>query len=93
MFSFLSIAGVLLFGFKQRIKKNKIARGQQEEIYKQEIAFKKKALRSLTLHIVQKSTFIKELKENLENIKHPPERFKVEFRSLVMLLKKESAED
>ncbi len=93
MFSFLTIAGLLYFGFKQRIKKNKIAREKQEEIYKQEIAFKKKELTSQTLHLVQKSTFIQELKENLEKIKKSPELFKVEFRRLVMLLKKESAED
>ena len=93
MFSFLSIAALLYFGFKQRIKKNKLAREKQEEIYKQEIAFKKKELASQTLHLVQKSTFIQELKENLEKIKKSPELFKVEFRRLVMLLKKESAED
>ncbi|PIA77794.1 hypothetical protein BFR04_10235 [Gaetbulibacter sp. 4G1] len=93
MFSLLAIASLLYFGFKQRIKKNKIAREKQEEIYKQEIAFKKKELTSQTLHLVQKNTFIQELKENLEKIKKSPELFKVEFRRLVMLLKKESAED
>jgi tetratricopeptide (TPR) repeat protein len=93
MFSFLTIAGLLYFGFKQRIKKNKIEREKQEEIYKQEIAFKKKELTSQTLHLVQKNTFIQELKDNLEKIKQSPELFKVEFRRLVMLLKKESAED
>ncbi len=93
MFSFLSIAGLLYFGFKQRIKKNRIEREKREEIYKQEIAFKKKELASQTLHLVQKNTFIQELKENLEKIKKSPELFKVEFRRLVMLLKKESAED
>ena len=93
MVSFLITAGLLYFGFKQRIKKNKIAREKQEEIYKQEIEFKKKELASQTLHLVQKSTFIQELKENLEKIKQSPELFKVEFRRLVMLLKKQSAED
>jgi tetratricopeptide (TPR) repeat protein len=93
MFSFIAIAGLLYFGFKQRMKKNKMEREKQEEIYKQEIAFKKKELTSQTLHLVQKNTFIQELKENLEKIKKSPELFKVEFRRLVMLLKKESAED
>jgi tetratricopeptide (TPR) repeat protein len=93
MISFIAIAGLLFFGFKQRIKKNKIEREKQEEIYKQEIEFKKKELASQTLHLVQKNTFIQELKENLEKIKQSPELFKVEFRRLVMLLKKESAED
>ncbi|WP_298533853.1 tetratricopeptide repeat protein [uncultured Algibacter sp.] len=93
MLSFLTISGLLYFGFKQRLKKNKIEREKQEAIYKQEIAFKKKELASQTLHLVQKSTFIQELKENLEKIKKSPELFKVEFRRLVMLLKKEKAED
>lgn len=93
MVSFLVISGLLYFGFKQRIKKNRIAREKQEEIYKQEIAFKKKELASQTLHLVQKSTFIQELKENLEKIKKSPELFKVEFRRIVMLLKKQNTED
>ncbi len=93
MISLLIIAGLLYFGFRQRIKKNKIEREKQEEIYKQEIEFKKKELASQTLHLVQKNTFIQELKENLEKIKKSPELFKIEFRRLVMLLKKQSAED
>lgn len=93
MFSFLTIAGLIYFSFRQRIKKNKIEREKQEAILKQEIEFKKKELASQTLHLVQKNTFIQELKENLEKIKKSPELFKVEFRRLVMLLKKESAED
>lgn len=93
MFSFLAIAFLLYFGFKQRIKKNKIAQEKQEAILKQEIAFKKKELTSQTLHLVQKNVFIQELKENLEKIKQSPELFKVEFRRLVLLLRKESAED
>lgn len=93
MFSFLAIAGLIYFSLKQRMKKNKIEREKQEEIYKQEIEFKKKELATQTLHLVQKNTFIQELKENLEKIKRSPELFKVEFRRIVMLLKKESAED
>ncbi|MFI1771387.1 tetratricopeptide repeat protein [Thalassobellus citreus] len=93
MFTFVAISGLLFFSFKQREKKNRIAREKQEAIYQQELAFKKKELASQTLHLVQKNTFIQELKENLEKIKKSPELFKVEFRRLVMLLKKESAED
>ncbi|WP_439152399.1 hypothetical protein [Winogradskyella sp.] len=64
MFSFLTIAGLIYFGFKQRLKKNKMEREKQEEIFKQEIEFKKKELAYQTLHLVQKNTFIQELKEN-----------------------------
>ncbi|PCJ94856.1 MAG: hypothetical protein COA50_10755 [Flavobacteriaceae bacterium] len=93
MFSFIAVSGVLFFGFKQRIKKNKIAREKQEEIYKQEIEHKKKELASETLHLVQKNTFIQELMNNLERIKKSPNLFKIEFRRIVMLLKKETASD
>lgn len=93
MASALALSGLLVFGFRQRMKKNRIAREKQEEIYKQEIAHKKKELTSQTLHLVQKNTFIQELMENLENIKNSPEKFKMEFRRIVMLLKKENASD
>jgi DNA-binding NarL/FixJ family response regulator len=75
------------------MKKNQIERDKQEAIYKQEIAHKKKELTSQTLHLVQKNTFIQELMENLENIKNSPERFKVEFRRIIMLLKRENSAD
>jgi tetratricopeptide (TPR) repeat protein len=93
MASALALSGLLVFGYRQKMKKNKIAREKQEEIYKQEIAHKKKELTSQTLHLVQKNTFIQELMENLENIKNSPEKFKMEFRRIVMLLKKENASD
>lgn len=93
MASALALFGLSVFGYRQRIKKNKIAREKQEEIYKQEIEHKKKELTSQTLHLVQKNTFIQELKENLENLKSSPEKFKTEFRRIVMLLKKENASD
>ena len=89
----IALSGLLFFGFRQRMKKNKMAREKQEEIYKQEIAFKQKELASQTLHLVQKNTFLHELKENLEKLKNSPDKFKMEFRRIVMLLKKESATD
>ncbi len=93
MASALALFGLSVFGYRQRIKKNRIAREKQEEIYKQEIEHKKKELASQTLHLVQKNTFLEELKENLENLKSSPEKFKMEFRRIVMLLKKEKASD
>lgn len=93
MFSAFALSGLLFFGFRQRVKKNRLAREKQEEIYKQEIEHKKKELASQTLHLVQKSRFISELKDNLEKVKNSPEKFKVEFKRIVMLLKKQSAAD
>ncbi|WP_435625789.1 tetratricopeptide repeat protein [Flagellimonas sp.] len=93
MTSALALFGLSVFGYRQRIKRNRVAREKQEEIYKQEIAHKQKELASQTLHLVQKNTFIQELKENLENLKNSPEKFKAEFRRIVMLLKKENASD
>jgi tetratricopeptide (TPR) repeat protein/DNA-binding CsgD family transcriptional regulator len=93
MVSAFALSGLLVFGFRQRIRKNRIAREKQEEIYRQEIEHKKKELATQTLHLVQKNTFIQELKENLESIKKSPDTFKTEFRRIVMLLKKENASD
>ena len=93
MASALALFGLSVFGYRQRIKRNRVAREKQEEIYKQEIEHKKKELASQTLHLVQKNTFLEELKENLENLKNSPEKFKMEFRRIVMLLKKEKASD
>ena len=93
MASALALFGLSVFGYRQRIKKNRIAREKQEEIYRQEITHKKKELASQTLHLVQKNTFLEELKENLENLKNSPDKFKMEFRRIVMLLKKEKASD
>ncbi len=93
MTSALALFGLSVFGYRQRIKKNRIAREKQEEIYRQEIEHKQKELASQTLHLVQKNTFIQELKENLIHLKNSPEKFKAEFRRIVMLLKKENASD
>lgn len=89
MASALALLGVLVFGFRQRIKKNRI---EKEKITK-ELEHKQKELTSQTLHLVQKSQFIAELKENLEKLKSSPEKFKIEFKRIVMLLKKQSAAD
>lgn len=93
MVSFIAISGLIFISFRQRIRKNQILYQKQEEILRQEIEFKKKELASQTLHLVQKSTFIGELKDNLEKIKQSPELFKIEFKRLIMLLKREHAED
>jgi tetratricopeptide (TPR) repeat protein len=93
MFTFIIFSGLLFFGFRQRIKRNRIEREKQEELLKKEIEHKQKELASQTLHLVQKNTFVQELLQNLEKIKKSPETFKMEFRRIVMLLKKENASD
>lgn len=93
MVTFIVVSGLLFFGFRQRMKRNRLAREKQEAIYKQKLAHKKKELASQTLHLVQKNTFIQELMKNLEDIKNSPDKFKMEFRRIVMLLKKENASD
>jgi len=62
MFSFIAIAGLIGFGFKQRMKKIKMERDKLNEIYQQEIEFKKQELASQILQLVQKNTFIQKLK-------------------------------
>ena len=93
MFSLLVIAGLLYFGFTQKIKKKNLENEKQQELFKTELNFKKKELTSQTLHLVKKNTFLQELKENLDRVKNAPEDFNAEFRRMAMLLKKETAED
>lgn len=93
MGTFVMVSGLLFFGFRQRMKKNRIEQEKQIALYEKEIEYKKKELASQTLHLVQKNVFIQELKENLENLKDSPEKFKMEFRRIATLLKKENASD
>jgi len=93
MFSFFTISGLIFFVYNQRIKNNKTAREKQEAIYKKEIEFKQKELASQTLHLVQKNTFIQDLKESLERIKSSPDLFKFEMGKLMVLINRESAKD
>jgi tetratricopeptide (TPR) repeat protein len=93
MASFILIAFLIYYSLRQRMKKREIANKKQEEILKKELEHKKKELASQTLHLVQKSTFIRELKDNLERIRNSPELFKIEYRRIVMLLKREHASD
>lgn len=93
MFSGVSLSIMLFFIFKQRIKKNKSNQKKQNELHKKEIEHKQKELTSLTVHLVQKNTFTQELIENLKKLKNNPEKFNVEFRRILMLLKKQTADD
>jgi len=93
LFTLMAVTALIVFGFRQRLKRIQAEREKREEILNQEIEFKKKELASQTLHLVQKSSFIQELTENLEKIKNSPDLFKMEFRKIVMLLKRENASD
>ena len=83
MFTLLAVSALLVFGFRQKMKRNQAEREKREEILNQEIEFKKKELASQTLHLVQKNSFIQELTENLEKIKNSPDLFKMEFRKIL----------
>lgn len=93
MISFIAIAALIYFLFKQRMKKRRLTYEKQQEIYKQKIEFKQRELVSQTLHLVQKKTFLQEMQESLESIKKNPKLFESEFKRLIMLLKKENATD
>ncbi len=93
MFSLLTISGLIFFVYNQRIKNNKIAREKREAIYKKEIEFKQKELTSQALHLVQKNTFIQELRESLEKMKSSPDLSNFEMGKLLALIKRESAKD
>lgn len=93
MLSFIVISGLLYFGFRQRMKKNQLERERQETILKTELAFKKKELTSQTLHLVQKSTYLQEIQENLEQIKQAAEPSKTDLNKVINSLRRQSGED
>lgn len=93
MVSFIAISGLLYFGFRQRMKRLQIERERQETILKTELAFKKKELTSQTLHLVQKSTYLQEIQENLEEIKQAPEPSKTDLNKIINSLRRQSGED
>lgn len=93
MFSVLSISIMIFFIYRQRMKKDIVTQKKQDELYRKEIEHKQKELASLTVHLVQKNTFTQELLENLKELKNNPEKFKLEFRRILMLLKKQTADD
>lgn len=93
LISSVFILGLFIFGFRQRIKRNRLERDQQETIYRKEIEYKQKELASQTLHLLQKHNYIKELKENLSSIQESPENLSSEIRRLGGLLDLQSSED
>ncbi|WBU89003.1 tetratricopeptide repeat protein [Cellulophaga omnivescoria] len=93
MVSVLSISIMLFFIYKHKMKKNIVNHKKQDELYRKEIEHKQKELASLTVHLVQKNTFTQELIENLKELKNNPDKFKLEFRRILMLLKKQTADD
>lgn len=93
MVAFIMISGLLWFGFNQKMKKNKVERAAQEEIYRQELAFKKKELTSQTLHLVQKNLFLENLRENLEEVQTSPGEFHRESSRVLTSLKTDAALD
>ncbi|MDO6491686.1 MULTISPECIES: tetratricopeptide repeat protein [unclassified Cellulophaga] len=93
MVAVISISIMLFFIFKHRMKKNINKQKKQDELYRKEIEHKQKELASLTVHLVQKNTFTQELIDNLKELKNNPDKFKLEFRRILMLLKKQTADD
>ena len=93
MFTFVAASILLVFGFRQRLRRIRSERQKKEQMLQQELDFKRKELASQTLHLVQKNTFLLDLKVNLEQIKKSPELFNKEFRRIMMLLKQENTSD
>ncbi|QXP54691.1 tetratricopeptide repeat protein [Cellulophaga sp. HaHa_2_95] len=93
MLSGLSLSILLFFIFRQRLKKNKSNQRKLDELYKKEIEYKQKELASLTVHLAQKNTFTQDLIEDLKELKDNPDKFKLQFRRILMLLKKQNSDD
>ena len=93
MLSGLSLSILLFFIFRQRLRKNKSNQRKLDELYKKEIEYKQKELASLTVHLAQKNTFTQDLIEDLKELKDNPDKFKLQFRRILLLLKKQNSDD
>lgn len=93
MISGLSLSILLFFIFKLRLKKNKSNQKKLDLLYKKEIGYKQKELASLTVHLAQKNTFTQDLIEDLKELKDNPDKFKLQFRRILLLLKKQNSNE
>ena len=74
MLMFIIFSGLLFFGFRQKMKRNRVEREKQEELLKKEIEHKQKELASQTLHLVQKTPLSKNywrISKKSENLPRP----------------------
>ncbi|WP_188439300.1 tetratricopeptide repeat protein [Planktosalinus lacus] len=93
LISMISIAGLILLVYRQRIKRNRLAYEKQQAIYKQELDFKQRELASQTLQILQKNTFINEFDQRIHHVVKNPEATEKELRRLKQLIKTHMAEE
>ncbi|WP_158978430.1 tetratricopeptide repeat protein [Cellulophaga sp. L1A9] len=93
MFSGVSLSILLFFIFRQRLRKSKSNQKKLDLLYKKEIEYKQKELASLTVHLAQKNTFNQDLIEDLKELKNDPDKFKLQFRRILLLLKKQNSDD
>lgn len=93
LISMISIAGLILLVYKQRIKRNRLAYEKQQAIYKHELNFKQRELASQTIQILQKNTFINEFDQRIHHVVKNPEATEKELRRLKQLIKTHMAEE
>lgn len=77
----------VFLGYRQKLKRDQLIHEQEKMAYEQELLFQKKELASHTLHLVQKSDLLEELKAQLESTRKDSGDSKKELSQMIQLIK------
>jgi tetratricopeptide (TPR) repeat protein len=86
----LVIAALVVYGLRQKIKRNEAEQEQERAAYEKELYFKRKELTTHTLHLVQKNELLEELREKLNAIRKNSTDSKRELGRVVQIIKNDA---
>lgn len=77
----------IFLGYRQKIKRDQAIHEKEKAAFEQEILFNKKELAAHTLHLVQKSDLLEELKAQLESTRKESGESKQNLTQMIQLIK------
>ncbi|MDW3651780.1 MAG: tetratricopeptide repeat protein [Bacteroidia bacterium] len=83
----LLLMAAIYFAYRQKIQREQLIHEQEKKAYEQELLFQKKELATHTLHLVQKSDLLEELKGQLESTRKGSDDSKRELGQMIQLIK------
>lgn len=83
----LLLMAAIFFGYRQKIKRDQVIHEKEKAAYEQELLFNKKELAAHTLHLVQKSDLLEELKGQLESTRKVTGDSKQDLTQMIHLIK------
>ena len=83
----LLLMAAIYFAYRQKIQREQLIHEQEKRVYEQELLFQKKELATHTLHLVQKTDLLEELKGQLESTRKGSDDSKRELGQMIQLIK------